>query len=147
MNKVLYSIILIMLCGSVIQAGRVDDLSAIKIAALDYMDSWYRGDEKRMEQSLHQDLAKRSLREGNGGKRELRHTTAADMVLYTKSGYGESLWEKNHNIEVVVLDFYKDIATVKVIAPHYLEYLHLIKQDNNWVIVNALYEKKLPGQN
>ncbi len=56
----------------------------------------------------------------------------------------ERLWENDMNIEVIVLDHFKDIAAVKVITKHYYEYLHLVRLGKKWVIVNALYEKNLP---
>jgi hypothetical protein len=62
------------------------------------------------------------------------------MVGYTGGGYGANLWHDNLNIEVIVLDYYKNIASVKVTTPHYYEYLHLIKLKKEWVIINALYE-------
>ncbi len=144
MHKAIFFTILFLFYVSTVQAENPDELSAIKETAMNYMEAWYQGDADKMKESLHPKLAKRSLREGYGGKKELRRTTAADMFLYTKGGYGENLWRKNFTIEVIVLDFYKNIASVKVIAPHYLEYLHLIKSDGKWVILNALYENKSP---
>jgi hypothetical protein len=144
MCRSILSIILFLVYGSVVQAKSVDDLSAIRETSMNYMESWYKGDEKRMEDSLHVELAKRCLREGPNGVKELRHTTAPDMVFYTESGYGKKLWQKKYTIEVIVLDFFQNIANVKIITPHYLEYLHLVKIDENWVIVNALYENTLP---
>lgn len=47
-------------------------------------------------------------------------------------------------IDVVILDLFKDIASVKVVTPHYYEYLHMAKTGEAWVIVNALYEKNSP---
>ena len=143
MYRVVFLIILFFVVSTV-HAGSPDEISAIKKTAMNYMEAWYQGDAERMKGSLHSNLAKRSLREAHGSKKELRLTTASDMVSYTESGYGKNLWRENYNIEVIVLDFYKNIASVKVIAPHYLEYLHLVKIDEKWIIVNALYEKKFP---
>jgi hypothetical protein len=50
-------------------------------------------------------------------------------------------------IEVIVLDYFKDIASVKIVTPHYHEYLHLAKVEKKWVIVNTLYEKNRPTGN
>ncbi len=144
MRKLIFSTILILMCVSTVHAGGSDEITAIKETAMNYMDSWYKGDADRMKESLHPELAKRSTRDAYDGKKELRQTSATDMFLYTKSGYGVNLWRKNYKIEVVVLDHYKNIASVKVIAPHYLEYLHLLKKDGKWVILNALYENKSP---
>ncbi len=127
--------------ATVVRPENPEDITAIKQTARNYMESWYQGDTKRMESSLHKKLAKRSLK-GNYGEPGLRHTTASDMIRYTENGYGIKLWQEGHKIEVIVLDYYKNIASVKVIAPHYYEYLHLAKIDDKWVILNALYEKK-----
>ena len=143
MIRLISSIFLILLFVTPLQAENADEMAAIKETAFDYMDSWYQGDKKRMKTSLHKKLAKRSLRYFPGGKRDLRHTKRSEMVMYTGAGYGKDLWHENLNIEVIVLDFYKNIATVKVITPDYYEYFHLAKMDdkeNKWVIINALYE-------
>ena len=148
MLKILYSFIISMMILSMASAGNAyDDISAIKETAMNYMESWYQGDADRMKSSLHDKLAKRSLKESSDGNQELRLTSASDMVLYTEMGYGKRLWKEAFTIDVIVLDHYQNIATVKVIAPHYLEYLHLVKKDHKWLIVNALYEKKQPESN
>jgi len=143
MSRFILSIILLFLFVPILQAENTDEIAAIKETAFNYMDSWYQGDKKRMKMSLHKKLAKRSLRYFPSGKKDLRHTKRSEMVMYTGAGYGKDLWRENLNIEVIVLDFYKNIASVKVITPDYYEYLHLAKMDdkeNKWVIINALYE-------
>ena len=127
-----------------VPADNANDISAIEKKARDYMEAWYNGDAKKMEAVLHKELAKRSMNPEFGAKMDLRLTTASDMISYTKSGYGKSLWTKDMDIEITVLDFRNNIASVKVITPHYYEYLHLIKIDRKWVIVNALYGKNTP---
>ena len=67
------------------------------------------------------------------------------MIAYTQHGYGTGLWRKDMRIEVIVMDYYEGIASVKVVTPHYYEYLHLAKLDKQWVIVNTLYEKNQPN--
>lgn len=63
------------------------------------------------------------------------------MIVFTNAGYGKSLWRKDLTIDVIVLDQTDNIANVKVITPHYYEYLHLAKTDQGWIIVNTLYDK------
>ena len=130
--------------GLPVYAGDQNDIELIKETAMNYMKSWYHGDAKMMKESIHSNLAKRSLRSTAEGKIELRRTTAADMISYTENGYGKDLLLGNSTIEVVPLDIYKDIASVKVITPHYWEYLHLAKFRGKWEIVNALYERRSP---
>lgn len=143
MRKLIVAIVTICIWVPIAQAGSDDELSAIKKTAMTYMASWYQGDARGMKASLHKKLAKRSLK-GMMGENELRHTTASDMVSYTKSGYGARLWHDDLNIDVIVLDYFKDIASVKVTTPHYYEYLHIAKIEGQWVILNALYEKNSP---
>ena len=68
-----------------VQGDCAVELTAIRQTAMDYMESWYLGDDKRMKASFHKKLAKRRLK-GMWGKDELRHPSASDMVSYTRSG-------------------------------------------------------------
>lgn len=47
-------------------------------------------------------------------------------------------------IEVIIQDHIKDIATVKVVTPHDHERLRMARYGNKWVIVNTLREKNTP---
>lgn len=141
MQKYILVILMILTSSSTILADNSNDIEAINETAKNYMESWYQGDAKKMKECLHDELAKRSLQFGSDNKKELRLISASGMVSYTKSGYGKSLWTNSMEIEVVVLDFHKNIASVKVITSHYYEYLHLVKTDNKWEIVNTLYDR------
>lgn len=147
MCKIILVTLALLIPASAIDAADPDEIAAITATALDYMEGWYQGDAKRMKASLHPKLAKRSLEARSGGKRALRRSSASDMVAYTQHGYGVGLWQESYTIEVKVLDVFKDIATAIVVAPHYMEYLHLAKTGERWVIVNTLYEKKSPANN
>ena len=138
MIRLISSIILLFLFVPTLHAENADELSAIKKTAFNYMDSWYKGNSKMMKQSLHKKLAKRSLKESLNGKKMLGFTSASSMIGYTIGGYGANLCHDNLNIEVIVLDYYKNIASVKVTTPHYYEYLHLIKLEKKWVIINEI---------
>ena len=53
------AIIFCILIVPVVQAQSPEDISAIKQTALNYMDSWYKGDSKKMKQSLHEKTGKK----------------------------------------------------------------------------------------
>lgn len=40
---------------------------------------------------------------------------------------------------MTVLNVFRDIATVMVRSEPFVEYLHLARFEDNWLIVNALY--------
>ena len=84
-----------------------DETVAIAETARNYMESWYQADARRMKASLHTKLAKRSLQKGYGTQKDLRLTSASDMVSYTQQGYGSSLWREGMKIEGIVLDHFK----------------------------------------
>ena len=94
-----------------------------------------------MKKTLHKKLAKRSVKTGlTKGNTTLGFTSNSDMISYTRGGYGKQLWVEGLKIEVKILDRYEHIASVVVKTPDYYEYLHMVKLDKGWVIINALYE-------
>jgi hypothetical protein len=137
---IIFSIMLFFSLPAAMAHGQ-EETAAITATALNYMEGWYQGDAGRMKASLHKKLAKRSLQKGHGNQKTLRLTSASDMITYTQHGYGQGLWREGMQIDVIILDQFKDIASVKVVTPHYYEYLHLAKTGEKWVIVNTLYEK------
>jgi hypothetical protein len=44
--------------------------------------------------------------------------------------------------EIIVDDISGDIATVRVLSPDYLDYLHVAKTSDGWKIVNVLFHRR-----
>jgi Putative lumazine-binding len=109
------------------------DQAAIVATVLDYFEGWFDGDAGRMERALHPELAKRSS--------EVRTTTTkARMVELTSAGEGrEEDPGGDRGIDVDVVDVYGSIATAVVRSPVYREYLHLVRTEEGWKILNALW--------
>ena len=128
-----------------IEQTKVIDNAAIYQAVTDYYEGWYTPDEKRMEQCLHTDLAKRAVKLDDMGKEYLRHLTKEVMVDATRDGGGSDAPAEKRNWTITILDSYKEITTVKVTSGEYMEYIHLVKQDGRWLIVNALYTNTRDG--
>ena len=42
--------------------------------------------------------------------------------------------------EAIILDVFENAAVVKVIGPEWVDYLHMVKWNGRWVIVNVLWE-------
>ncbi len=115
------------------------DSEALYQAASDYYGGWYEADVDRISRSLHSSLAKRAVRKDERGQEFLHHLTKEQMLEKTQEGGGNDTPVNKRNIEIIILDRYEEIATVKVIANEYIDYLHLAKQDGQWLIVNALW--------
>jgi hypothetical protein len=117
---------------------RKDD-AAVRTTALDYFEGWFDGDAERMDRALHPALAKRSLRQVDPASPELRTLTKDRMVALTAEGEGKREDPGDRRIEVEVVDVHGNIATVLIQSAVYREYLHLVRTDEGWKIVNALW--------
>jgi len=114
--------------------------AAIKQAALDYIEGWYEASAERMDLALHPDLNKKGVQLiPKTGKTILSHLSKTNMVEYTRAGAGKNE-EKKSKVEVVILDVFKNTASVKTVTPDFVDYLHLVKSEGQWKIVNVLWE-------
>ena len=114
--------------------------AAIVATALDYFEGWFDGDAERMERALHPALAKRSLGQVASAGTELRDVTKEQMVTWTAVGEGKAVDRApGRRIDVTVVDVHGNIASVVVDSDVYREYVHLVRTDDGWKIVNALW--------
>jgi Putative lumazine-binding len=118
------------------------DVAAVAEVATEYFQSWFAGDGGRMRACLHPALAKRTQETSGAKTLTLHEDPTEQLVTDTASGEG-SRFEPSQ--EVIVLDVFRDIATVKVRSAPFVEYLHLARFDNRWLIVNALYVSLVEG--
>lgn len=115
---------------------------AIKQTALDYIEGWYEANSERMERSLHPDLVKRLVYvDAKSGKNAVQETSALALVQKTKAGGGSYIPPEKRLKEVIVLDVFQNAATVKVVAATWVDYMHIVKWNSRWVILNVLWER------
>ena len=120
-------------------AATASDRAAVVKVVADYYESWFSGDHERMRASLHPNLAKRSVEQGAGGDPFLDTIGAEDMVEATARGAGKKY---PTGYEVVVCDVDQNLATVTVMSTPYVEYLHLARLGERWLIVNVLWRRR-----
>lgn len=122
------------------------DSTAIRQAALDYIEGWYAGDAERMERALHPELAKRIvMTDRQSGRSRLDQQGALTLILGTRAGYGRQTPAERQQKEVTILDVYRNSASAKVVASDWIDYLHLARWNGDWKIVNVLWELKPEG--
>jgi tRNA nucleotidyltransferase/poly(A) polymerase len=92
-----------------------------------------------LDRALHPALAKRSFRQVDRNAAEMGTVTKEQMVAWTAEGEGKNEDPGDRRIEVDVVDLHGNIATVIVRSAVYREYLHLVRIDDGWKIVNALW--------
>src|SRR5215510_6804853 len=125
------------------QSSADPESSAIRQAALDYIEGWYEGDAARMEKALHPELAKRIVNtDAASGKSRLDSMSAMTLVQYTRAGGGKKTPKEAQMKDVTILDRYQNAAVVKVVATNWIDYLQVAKYNSDWKIVNVLWELK-----
>ena len=118
------------------------DLKAIEASCFDYVDGQLQGDPKRVARSLHPDLAKRAAVGETADERlGLRRMTKEELVDLTRQGVlktPEAQWDRSCKI----LDVTGNAAAVRAETPWFVDYFHLGRFGERWLIVNALWYSK-----
>jgi hypothetical protein len=112
------------------------DNEAIKNRVLDYVEGWYEANGARMERALSPHLAKRRVVSHD----EIWDVSKDWMVEATGNGQGRINQPEMGIKEITILDQTETIASVKLVSNEFVDYLHLVKIDGAWVIVNALWD-------
>ena len=146
MTKVILMLFLILgtcAVNSVAQTPATDPTrEAIKQTALDYVEGWYEGNVERMERALHPDLAKRIVETNAQGRSRLNQMSAMGLVQGVKRGGGKETPKDKQQKDVIILDVFENVASVKAIMSGWIDYMHMAKYNGRWVIVNVLWELK-----
>jgi hypothetical protein len=115
------------------------DRARIAAAATDYIASWIDGDPERMARCLHPALAKRSVEPDERGDATLDETTYGQMVEGAGAGRGRRV---EPGFDVTILDAVGDIASVRVASSAYIDYLHIARFGDRWLLVNVLWQPR-----
>lgn len=114
------------------------EAAAIEACARDYIEGWYAGDAARMERSLHPELAKRIVARRSDARSMLQTMGAMTLVQATRARAGKP--ETGKRADVKILDVFGHVASVRVDAESWIDYMHLAQEDGRWRIVNVLWE-------
>ena len=116
--------------------------AAIEATCFDYVDGQLEGDPARVARSLHPDLAKRRVLGDTPDERlGLRRMSKEELVELTKQGAlktPKEQWERSCK----VLDVAGNAAAVRAETPWFVDYFHMGRFGDRWVIVNALWYAK-----
>lgn len=129
-------------------AGRAQsnaEKDAVKQAVLDYVEGIYEVDHKRIERSVHPELAKRGFYVKKG---ETAYTgtpmTFTQLVELAKTYNKGGRVPKDAPKEVVIYDVLDQTASAKLTAVWGIDYMHLAKYEGKWMIVNILWQTAPP---
>lgn len=120
-------------CALVAQTAA--DSTAIRNAALDYLEGWERSDAERMARALHEDVVKRGIM---GGINEMGKAQLVGMTSNKRSANPDF----DGSDHVHLLDIFQDIATVRVDFPGWVDHVQIAKLNGEWSIVNVLWQPR-----
>lgn len=128
--------------AGVTNATNAPQLAAIEATCFDYIDGQLEGNPARVARSLHPDLAKRAvLGETADEKLGLRRMSKEELVALTKQGALKTPKEQ-WNRSCRILDITDTAASVRLETPWFVDYFHMGRFGERWVIVNALWYSK-----
>jgi len=118
------------------------DLAAIEATCFDYVDGQLEGDPERVKRALHPDLAKRRVLGDTPDERlGLQRMSREELVALTREGALKTPREQ-WNRSCKILDVVGNAAAVRVETPWFVDYFHMGKFGDRWIVVNALWHMK-----
>ena len=112
------------------------DASAVRATVTNYIEAYYTGDFRRMEQTLHPHYLKHMIH----GTIPMREKTGQEMVREVRSHGPADLPQANKTEQVSVLDISGDIASAKLVTPGWVDYVTLSKVNGAWKILSVVQQ-------
>ena len=116
--------------------------AAIEATCFDYVDGQLEGDPARVARALHPDLAKRRVLGDTPDERlGLRRMGREELVELTRQGAlktPKAQWDRS----CTLLDVAGDAAVVRAETPWFVDFFHMGRFGERWIIVNALWYQK-----
>ncbi len=118
------------------------DSLEIKQVALDYIESQHNVKPEQFERAAHPRMVKRTFwTNKKTGKEYLRETFTDAMVLLAETyNQDKDKFPENPKKEVIILDVFEKVASVKLIADDWIDYMHIVKLNEKWQLVNVLWQ-------
>jgi hypothetical protein len=117
-------------------------VAAIEATCFDYVDGQLEANPERVARSLHPDLAKRMVLGDTPDERlGLRRMSREELVGLTRQGALKTP-KTDWNRSCRVLDVTANAASVRLETPWFVDYFHMGRFGERWIIVNALWYSK-----
>ena len=124
-------------------ASKEDSLE-IKRIALGYLKALQELKPELMKEVMNDSLNKVTVGFNRALRKEVVTAIPRDRMIENAKNWNKSntKFPPNPNNHVKILDVYHRMATVKLVSDNWVEYLHLIKLDGKWSIINLLWQHK-----
>lgn len=141
MNRILVLLFLVVYSSASI-AEQPAENKKIERAVLDYIVSQHKVNPELMKRGVDSKLAKRTYWKNKQGEAYLLETDFDTMVWvaqnYNKDG---DKFPPKPRIEIDILDIDNRVASVKLTADDWIDYMHLYKnEEHQWKVINVLWQ-------
>jgi hypothetical protein len=110
------------------------DSSAVRVTVTNYIEAYWTGDVRRMEQTLHPHYLKHMIH----GDIPVREKTGPEMVREVAKNGPADFPAASKTEQVSVLDIAGTIASAKLTTPGWTDYITLEKVDGQWKILSVV---------
>jgi hypothetical protein len=111
-----------------------DDSSAVRATVTNYIEAYYTGDARRMEQTLDPHYLKHMIH----GNIPMREKTAPEMLEEVRTHGIPDIPQAQRTEQVIVLDVAGNIASAKLVTPGWMDYVTLAKSGREWKILSIV---------
>lgn len=120
------------------------DISEIKRISLGYLKAFQNLKPQEMKEVTNDSLNKVTIGYDRKLKSEYARATSKEKLIQYAADWNKAnnKFPTNPNNQIEILDVYNRIATVKLFSDNWVEYLHLIKLDEKWSIINLIWQHK-----
>lgn len=141
MKKYVLLVIVIFLSLN-IQAQTAQDSSEIKRVTLAYIEAQHSPNPKLMEGALHPRMVKRSVFRNKTAQKDFVSEYFAENMVILAETYNVKgdKFPKNPRKEIKLLDVSAKTASVKLLADTWIDYMHIVKTNGEWKIINVLWQ-------
>ena len=129
-------IILLLMAAAAQPVRATDDKAAIRATIADYIEGYYLSDAARMERSLHPHYLKHTI-SGSNGELNIADKSGMEMVQEVRNKKAVTP-VSDRKEDITILDIAGDVASAKLVATHWTNYMTLLKQDGKWKILSVV---------
>jgi hypothetical protein len=126
----------------ILHAQTAQDTVDIKRVALAYIESQHNPDPTLMEDALHPRLVKRSVFKNKASQKDYVSEYFTENMIILAETYNKKgdKFPKSPKKEVKLLDISARTASVKLTADEWIDYMHIVKINGEWKIINVLWQ-------
>ena len=125
-------------------AQTAKDSMEIRQVALDYIESQHNLNPAQFDRAAHPRMVKRTFWVNKKTQKEYLGETFKDAMVLLAETYNQNgdKFPESPTKEVIILDVFDKTASVKLIADDWIDYMHIVKLEGKWQIVNVLWQFK-----